>query len=333
MSAFDAYIRLDGAISGSIVCDEPMSRHTTYRIGGPAALYITCDTVSDLSLVTEVLAEEGIDWTVVGKGSNLLVADAGYDGAVIVLGREFGRIDFGGYGDAHGTDASQGHAADEEPCDAGSMAAEEPAEVLVTVGAACVLSRLVTKAFGLGLEGLGFAVGTPGTVGGAVRMNAGTASDWFSSVIESVTVFTPGKGLSKIPAQDIEWGYRTSSLDADAIVVEVALILHPSDKIVLHASMEANLRRRRATQPLSKPSCGSVFRGAAGRSAGELIESCGLKGTACGDAQISDVHANFIVNNGNATARDVASLIKLAQDKVREKHGIELQPEVRFLGF
>ena len=318
MGAFDAYIRLEGSIEGSITCDEPMSRHTTYRIGGPAALYITCDTVSDLSLVNEVLAEEGVDWTVVGKGSNLLVADAGYDGAVIVLGREFTRIDFGGYDDEDATDAQE---------------ADQPADVLVTVGSACVLSRLVTKAFGLGLDGLGFAVGTPGTVGGAVRMNAGTAKDWLSSVLESVTLFTPGSGLSKVPATNIQWGYRQSSIPADAIVVEVELILHPSDKMVLHASMESTLRRRRQTQPLSKPSCGSVFKGAQGVSAGQLIDSCGLKGATCGDAQISDVHANFIVNNGNAKASDVASLIKLAQDKVREEHGIELQPEVRFLGF
>lgn len=317
MGAFDAYIRLDGAISGSIVCDEPMSRHTTYRIGGPAALYITCDTVSDLSLVLEVLAEEDVAWTVVGKGSNLLVADDGYDGAVIVLGREFSRIDFGGF--------------DEDA--AGAADAEAPSEVVVTVGAAVNLSRLVTKAFGLGLSGLGFAVGTPGTVGGAVRMNAGTATEWMCSVIESVTIFTPGKGLSKLAVEDVRWGYRSSSIPKDAIVVEVSLVLRPSDKIVLRASMEASLKKRRANQPLSKPSCGSVFKGPAGDSAGRLIEACGLKGTTIGGAQISDVHANFIVNNGNATAQDVLSLIKLARDKVEEEHGIELQPEVRFLGF
>lgn len=314
MGAFDAYIRLDGAISGSVVCDEPMSRHTTYRIGGPAALYITCDTVSDLSLTTEVLAEEGVPWAVVGKGSNLLVADAGYKGAVITLGREFSRIDFGGYEEL----------GEHDP---------KPSDVIVTAGAACILSRLVTKAFGLGLAGLGFAVGTPGSVGGAVRMNAGTATEWFGSAVESVTVFRPGKGLSKILGEDIEWGYRKSSIPKDAIVVEVSLVLFPSDKIALHASMEASLKRRRATQPLSKPSCGSVFKSPEGDSAGRLIEACGLKGTTVGGAQISDVHANFIVNNGNATAQDVLSLIKLAQDKVREEHGIELQPEVRFLGF
>ena len=305
MGAFDAYIRLDGAIDGSIACDEPMSRHTTYRIGGPAALFITCDTVSDLSLVTEVLAEEGVDWTVVGKGSNLLVSDDGYSGAVIVLGREFAHMDFGAYG--------------EEPSDGGKDVGEARKEVVVTVGAAVVLSRLVTKAFGLGLAGLGFAVGTPGTVGGAVRMNAGTASEWFGSVVSSVTVFTPKKGLSKIDGSDIKWGYRASSIPKDAIVVEVSLVLCPSDKIVLRASMEASLKKRRASQPLSKPSCGSVFKGPEGDSAGRLIEACGLKGASVGGAQISDVHANFIVNNGNATAQDVASLIKLARDKVEEK--------------
>ena len=145
-----------------------MSRHTTYRIGGPASLYITCDTVSDLSLVLEVLAEEEVPWTVVGKGSNLLVSDEGYQGAVIALGREFSRIDFGGYGEE----------------DADAAGAPAPSEVVVTAGAAVNLSRLVTKAFGLGLSGLGFAVGTPGTVGGAVRMNAGTATEWLCSVIE-----------------------------------------------------------------------------------------------------------------------------------------------------
>lgn len=317
MGAFDAYIRLDGAISGTIVCDEPMSRHTTYRIGGPASLYITCDTVSDLSLVLEVLAEEEVPWTVVGKGSNLLVSDEGYQGAVIVLGREFSRIDFGGYGEE----------------DADAAGAPAPSEVVVTAGAAVNLSRLVTKAFGLGLSGLGFAVGTPGTIGGAVRMNAGTATEWLCSVIESVTVFIPGKGLSKLGVEDIDWGYRASSIPKDAIVVEVSLILRPSDKIVLHASMEASLKKRRASQPLSKPSCGSVFKGPEGDSAGRLIEACGLKGTVIGGAQISDVHANFIVNNGSATAQDVLDLIKLARDKVEERYGIELQTEVRFLGF
>ena len=314
MSAFDAYIRLDGSLEGSITCDEPMSRHTTYRIGGPAALYIECATLADLSLVTEVLAEEDVPWFIAGKGSNLLVAAEGYEGAVIVLGREFGRIDFGGFEEL------------EDDVDL-------PERVVVTVGASTALSRLVQKAFSLGLSGLEFAVGTPGTVGGATRMNAGTRDAWFGTVVESVTVFTPGKGLSKLRGEDIVWAYRGSSIPADAIVVEVEVILKPSDKMMLHASMEASLKRRRSTQPLSQPSCGSVFKGPDGDSAGRLIEACGLKGLKIGGAQISEVHANFIVNTGNATAQDVLSLMKIAQDKVKEEHGVELRPEVKFLGF
>ena len=314
MGAFDAYIRLDGSLSGRIICDEPLSKHTTYRIGGPADLYVECETLADLSLLTEVLAEEEVPWTIIGRGSNLLVADEGYRGAAVVLGSEFSRLSFHGF----------------TPVPTGQPA---PESVPVTAGGAVMLSRLVLGAFGLGLAGLEFAVGTPGTVGGAVRMNAGTRSAWFGSLVESVTVFTPGEGLRKVPATNIEWGYRSCSLPADVVVVEVCLKLAPSDKMMLHAAMEAGLKRRRATQPLQLPSCGSVFKGAEGASAGELIESCGLKGLKCGGAEISPVHANFIVNNGNATAQDVLSLMRVARDKVREKHGVELQPEVRFLGF
>lgn len=315
MGAFDAYIRLDGSLSGRILCDEPLSKHTTYRIGGPADLYVECETLADLSLLTEVLAEEGVPWTVIGRGSNLLVADEGYRGAAVVLGREFSRLDFHGYKPEQ------------------REASQPPASVLVTAGGAVMLSRLVQGAFGLGLAGLEFAVGTPGTVGGAARMNAGTRDAWFGSVVDSVTLFLPGSGLVKLAGEEIAWGYRSSSLPADGVVVEVGLRLVPSDKMMLHAAMEVGLKRRRASQPLSQPSCGSVFKGVEGASAGELIESCGLKGLTCGGAEISTVHANFIVNNGNATARDVLSLMRVAQDKVREKHGVELQPEVRFLGF
>lgn len=314
MGAFDAYIRLDGSLSGRIICDEPLARHTTYRIGGPADLYVECNTLADLSLLTEVLAEEGVPWTVIGRGSNLLVADAGYRGAAVVLGGEFARLDFHGY--------------ESVPTDG-----DAPERVPVTAGGAVMLSRLVQGAFGLGLAGLEFAVGTPGTVGGAVRMNAGTRSAWFGSLVDSVTLFTPGQGLRKVAGSAIEWGYRSCSLPADGIVVEACLKLVPRDKMMLHAAMEAGLKRRRATQPLSQPSCGSVFKGTESASAGELIESCGLKGLTCGGAEISPVHANFIVNNGSATAQDVLSLMRVARDKVREKHGVELQPEVRFLGF
>lgn len=320
MSAFDAYVRLDGSLDGFIRCDEPMAKHTTYRIGGPAALYVYCETYADLTLSIEVLSDEDVKWTVVGKGSNLLVADEGYDGAVIVLGGEFSRIDFGGYKDTD-DDGNALKREDLPPC------------VKVVAGAGATLSRLVQKAFGLGLGGLEFAVGTPGSVGGAVRMNAGTGRVWMSSCIDYVTVYRLGRGLVRLDVADVDWGYRVNTIPEDAIIVEVCLNLHPLDKIMLRASMEASLKRRRASQPLSQPSCGSVFRGTDVGPAGQLLEACGLKGLQCGGAQISPVHANFIVNTGNASAQDVLELMRIAQSKVREKYGVELRPEVKFLGF
>lgn len=314
MSAFDAYIRLDGSLEGTVACDEPMSKHTTYHIGGPAALFVHADTLADLTLTVEVLADEGLPWVIVGKGSNLLVSDEGYRGAVIVLGNEFAHVDFNGF--------------------SGVLPGQKrPERVHVTAGAGVGLQYLVQKAFGLSLSGLEALVGTPGSVGGAVRMNAGSREKWISSCVESVTLYTLEDGLRKVDANQIEWGYRSSSIPSDAVIVEVCLELKPSDKLMLRAAMETSLKHRRASQPLSQPSCGSVFKGTSKGPAGLLIDSCGLKGATCGGAQISTVHANFIVNNGNATAQDVLELVRMAQDAVKEEHGVDLRPEVRFLGF
>ena len=166
----------------------------------------------------------------------------------------------------------------------------------VVVGAGTTLSRLVQEVFHRGYSGMEFAVGTPGSVGGAVRMNAGTKDDWIGSRVVSVTTFAPDQGLKRYAPSDIEW-------------------------------------RRKASQPLEYPSCGSVFKNPEGASAGALIDEVGLKGSMCGGAQISEKHANFIVNKNKACASDVLALIKRAQEKVKEHYGIELQPEVKFLGF
>lgn len=318
MSAFDAYIRLDGTLKGTIRCDESMARHTTYRIGGPAALYITCASVSDLTLTLEVLAEEGVDWRVCGKGSNLLVADEGYDGAVIVLGEEFGKQDFCGYDAKHAEDVPE-HV--------------DGQEVMVTAGAATLLSRLVQKAYGCGLSGLEFAVGIPGTFGGALFMNAGTRDVWMNSIVESVTTYKAGTGLSKRRVHEIAWAYRRGGFAKDEVIVEASVRLTCADNMMMRAQMETVRKRRQRVQPLDMPSCGSVFRNPEGASAGDLIESCGLKGMVCGGAQISEKHANFIVNTGSASAHDVVELMQIARSRVKEAHGIELQPEVKFLGF
>jgi UDP-N-acetylmuramate dehydrogenase len=292
--------RLRDAISGPVSVGEPLSRHTTFRIGGPAALFVECATVSDLALALAVLAEEDVDWTVLGKGSNILVSDSGYDGAVLVLGRDFKR-----------------HALEEDH---------------LRTGAAVVLAAVVQDAFKMGVSGLEFAVGIPGTVGGALAMNAGTRDEWIGSIVESVTLFEPGRGLASMRGPEVAWDYRRSGLAGRGIVVEAVLRVTRSDEVGIRRAMEASLRRRKRTQPLSALSAGSVFVNPEGDSAGRLIEAAGLKGFRIGGAAVSEMHANFIVNVGGATADDVVALIHLIRETVGEANGIELRPEIRFLG-
>ncbi|MGV8082488.1 MAG: UDP-N-acetylmuramate dehydrogenase [Coriobacteriia bacterium] len=300
MGATEAYERLRGHITGAVHRNEPMARHTTFRIGGPAALFIECNTLSDLATVTTVLAEEEVRSVVLGKGSNVLVADDGYDGAVITLGRDFKR-----------------HALEGEH---------------LKSGAGVILAAIVQDTFKAGFSGLEFAVGIPGTVGGALAMNAGTRDKWMGTNVESVTLFVPGSGLAALRGSEIAWSYRRSGLPARGIIVETCLRVTPGDPDHIRKAMEASLRRRKRTQPLSLPSAGSVFTNPPGQSVGRLIDSLGLKGTQIGDARISDVHANFIVNTGRAKASDVVALVQMIVNAVRDTHGIELKPEIRFLG-
>ena len=300
MSVAQAHARLAGSLAGEVRSAEPMSRHTTYRIGGPAALWVVADTLADLSLATEVLTDEGVDYTVVGKGSNLLVSDSGYDGAVLVLGADF-----------------KHHAIID-----GTLRA----------GAGTILAFLVQAAFHEGLAGMAWGVGIPGTLGGALAMNAGTHSGWIGQIVESVTLFVPGQGLSLVKGGDVAWGYRSSGLARRGIIVEGVLRVTEGDPVRIRAEMERNLKDRKASQPLGAPSAGSVFVNPQGDSAGRLIEASGCKGLRMGAAAVSTIHANFIVNEGGATAADVAGLIRKIQMTVRDTHGVELRPEIRFLG-
>lgn len=294
---------LSGDFEGIVLADEPMSHHTTYRIGGPARYLVRADSLSSLASATDACRELGVPWVAVGQGSNLLVSDDGFDGAVITLGSGFSACV---YNEETGT---------------------------FSAGASCRLSHVVREAHAHAREGFEFAVGTPGTLGGALRMNAGTSRDYLGSRVVSVTTLRPGAGLRRYNAADIEWGYRQSSLPFDEIVLECELASEPGDAEDIRARMESARSRRRKTQPLSYPSCGSVFRNPEGASAARLVESTGLKGATCGGAQISDLHANFIINRSQARAVEVLALIHAAQDAVRERCGIELVPEVRFLGF
>jgi UDP-N-acetylmuramate dehydrogenase len=287
-------------MSGAVREHEPMTRHTTFRIGGPAAVFLECDTVADLMRATAVLSEEGVEWTVLGKGSNVLVADSGYEAAVLVLGKEFKR---------HSIEGEQ-----------------------LRTGAGVILGAVVQDAFKAGLSGLEFAVGIPGTVGGALAMNAGSRDEWIGSIVESVTLFVPGEGLVGVRGPEISWAYRWTDLPSRGIVVEAVLRVIESDAVHMRRSMEASLRRRKRSQPLGMPSAGSVFVNPDGDSAGRLVEAAGLKGERVGGATVSEVHANFIVNSGGATATDVVELVQMIRDTVKESYGIELRPEIRFLG-
>ena len=294
---------VDSSFEADVYPDEPMRRHTMYRIGGPARFYVQVASIGALKRLVQACQATATPWVAVGRGSNLLVSDEGFPGVVITLGRDFRACRF-----------------DDETC-------------RFCVGAGVPLSSVVQEAFRRCLSGLEFAVGTPGTVGGALRMNAGTREQGIASQVVSVTTLSPRTGLVRREASDITWGYRSSSFAPDDVIVECELSVKPADPYLLRGKMEASHTRRKKTQPLTLPSCGSVFKNPEGASAGQLIEAVGLKGAQSGDAQISEVHANFIVNRGNATARDVLELINLARSKVYEAYGIELQPEVRFLGF
>lgn len=294
---------VDEGFDGDVYPNEPMARHTTYRIGGPARFYVCVGSIGALKQVVEVCEEEGVPWEVVGKGSNLLVSDEGYPGVIMTLGRDFRAMRF-----------------------------EEESNRLA-VGAGVSLSAAVQEAYIRSMAGLEFAVGTPGTIGGALRMNAGTRTEWISQSVVSVTTLRRGEGLRRWEGDDLVWGYRTSPFASDDIILECELQLEPADPVYIRGKMEARLSRRRKSQPLSQPSCGSVFRNPDGMSVGEMIERVGLKGAAVGGARISEVHSNFIVNDGGAAASDVRALMDMVKTKVSQAYGIELQPEVRFLGF
>lgn len=287
---------------GEVLEHEPMSAHTTYRIGGPARWFVRADSVSALASVLDTCAEQRVSWAIVGRGSNLLVSDAGFDGVVVTLGRDFR-----------------------------TFRVDDDARVMA--GAGVLLSAVVQESFKRSLAGLEFAVGTPGNIGGALRMNAGSAEEYIGSRVASVTVCTPGAGMRRMSADQVEWGYRTTSFAPDDVIVECELALEPADPFFIRGKMEANLKRRRASQPLDMPSCGSVFRNPPGESAARLIDAAGCKGLTVGAAEVSRKHANFIVNTGGATAADVRTLIDMVRQRVLDAYGTKLTTEVRFLGF
>ena len=283
-----------------IFCEEPMSRHTTFRIGGPADYYIQPD-VRQLSEVLRLADREQIPVTIIGNGSNLLVGDGGIRGVVIEIGR----------------------AMDDIRCEGQE----------ITVGGGTLLSRLSNFAAEQGLSGLEFAAGIPGNVGGAVVMNAGAYGGEIKDVLVSVKVMDRQGGQKVLSADELELGYRHSRLmDTEEIVIGAVFRLK-SDNPQTIRSVMADLRERRMEkQPLEYPSAGSTFKRPQGYFAGKLIQDAGLRGYQVGGARVSDKHCGFVVNCGGATAADVQQLIAEIQKQVYDQFAVQLEPEVHMLG-
>ena len=287
------------AVRGEAVRDAPLAPRTSIRVGGPADLLVRPADREDLATLLHACALRGVPVHPLGGGANLLVADRGVRGVVMRL-----------------------------PADLGPESADGERLVL---SAGAPTGRLVQRAHELGLVGCEFIAGIPGTLGGAVAMNAGTRIGEMKDVVERVEVASPG-GLSWIDAAALGFAYRTCRLPAGAVVSRVSFRLRHGDVAASRAAMDADKDARRRSQPLTQPTWGSTFRNPPGDFAGRLIEAVGLKGFRVGGAMWSEVHANFVVNISGATARDCLTLIHLARELVRERFGVELELEVRLLG-
>lgn len=281
--------------------DEPMAAYTSFRIGGPADVIISPVGVEELQAALDWARENGVPVTVIGKGTNILVRDGGIRGAVIRIAENLSGTSF--------------------------------EDNVVRAGAGLPLADLSMMAGEHGLTGLEFACGIPGTVGGAVVMNAGAYGHEMRDVVASVAAVDMAGCLMTLDREGLAFGYRKSSLDTgDRIAVEAEFELARGDRDAILARMDDLQARRRAKQPLDWPSAGSVFKRPPGLYAGALIDQAGLKGARVGDAQVSEMHANFIINRGRATAADVLALIRLVQEEVHRTAGAFLEPEIRIIG-
>lgn len=290
-------------IAGSeqVCTDEPMKQHTTFRIGGRADYFVSPTETEQIRKVIELCRRENMPWYVIGNGSNLLVSDHGFRGVIIRLFKNYAGLRI------------------------------EGEQIFVQAGA--LLSRTANAALQEGLTGFEFAAGIPGTIGGAMVMNAGAYGGEMKDITESVTVLTPEGELLTLKREELEMGYRTSLIARKGyLVLEAVLKLTRGNQEQIKEKM-ADLRQRRISkQPLEYPSAGSTFKRPQGYFAGKLIMDAGLRGFQVGGAQVSEKHCGFVINTGDATAEDVLELIRQVSAKVRALEGVTLEPEVRLLG-
>jgi UDP-N-acetylmuramate dehydrogenase len=281
--------------------DEPLATYTSWKIGGPADAFAQIETSADLGDVMRLVLRRKLPWFVLGSGSNLLVGDGGIRGIVVRLGGEFAAIDV----------------------------TQTESAVAVRAGASASMPLVVAQAASQGAVGIGSLAGIPGSAGGALRMNAGTDRE-FGEFVREVWVQTPAKPDAH-PVSP-EYFYRHTTLARDAVVAWVTLDFERGEPAAVREELQQRLVRRKRTQPLQLPNAGSCFRNPPGDKAGRLIEAAGAKGWREGDAEVSELHANFIVNHGAATASDVARLLARVRREVAERFGVELELEVHFVG-
>lgn len=288
-------------VAPTVLFSEPLALHTTWRIGGPADVLVQPETVAQAREAVLRATAHGLPWFVLGRGSNLLVRDGGIRGLVIKLGDAFNEVRVDG-------------------------------ERLTALSGRSMVSA-ANIAIRQGLSGLQFATGIPGTVGGAVAMNAGAHGSEVKDVLEQASVLLPDGQTKEWTVADFQYGYRRSAvMERQAVVLSATFRLSRANADELQSQVQEWRERRHRTQPLSLPSCGSVFRNPEGDFAARLIEAAGLKGLRVGNAAVSDLHANFIVNLGQARASDVLAVIDRVRSEVRSRFGVTLAPEVRVVG-
>lgn len=292
---------IDRIPSERVLVNESMKKHTSFRIGGPADIMVLPTDPQEIRYVIQLCKELSIPFYVMGNGSNLLVRDKGIRGLVMKIASNFSDIKIEG--------------------------------TKVTAQAGVLLSVLSKKTAQHSLKGLEFASGIPGTLGGAVAMNAGAYGGEMKDVVTSVWAMDYSGNDRRLDYDDLKFGYRTSAIQQDKlIVIEVDMQLEEGDKQESMELIAELTRRRREKQPLSYPSAGSTFKRPVGYYAGKLIQDAGLKGLRVGDAQVSDLHAGFIINLGNATAKDVLELIHIVKEKVKSEFNVDMQPEIKIIG-
>ena len=303
----DWYTQLDKQIADylpdlRVECDEPMSRHTSFRIGGPARRMAFPERGEQLVLLMGFAEDCGARPLVIGNGTNLLAPDRGLD-RLVVNTSAMSRVELG----------------------------PEPYTIQAEAGVS--LARLADFACKQGLTGLEFAHGIPGTLGGAVCMNAGAYDGEMKQVVRSVTLLFPEEGVRTLSCEEMDFGYRHSLLSdrPDGVVLSAVLRLAEGNEEETREKMRSLMVRRKASQPLEYPSAGSTFKRPTGYFAGTLIDQCGLKGLTVGGAQVSENHAGFVINLGGATCADVTELIRKVQDRVWTEKGVRLEPEVKII--